>query len=1214
MSKIIGLDVGIGSLGWAVIDEDARRIDDLGVRIFESGEEGATKAADRASQIRRGYRSTKRLNKRRKQRKLRLKKFLENIDIISMDDINAEYRTKGNNPDVWRYRSEGLYRRLTPFELTSVLINMANYRGYQDFYEDSDEEDVGKLSEAKNRINQIYEAKKSQYKTIGQMIYEDESFRNKANGKLVIRNRAVVNKSGKKETDYKYLIDRKYLKAETRTLLMCQREFGYEQLADDVIANIIAIIFVQRDFEDGPGPKKGRDDNKRSAMMAALKGHQTYSGFDELIGNCPFYPEEARGHRNSQLYDMYVMINTLSQLSFEQDDQTICCPESVVFELRQQLFENSGIITKKLLETILKNSGIKVNIPSELDKKKNLIKAPFIQFLSNPEYFPSDMIKEFRGEDYADQSSMSSKIGYALAKYATPRRRQDEIQSVLSEEDFAAIDNANKIMLYKSNGGANISFRYMKEAIDAYMQGLKYGDFQARFNKEHPEENKYDYLYPNGKLKPIADPDMIRNPVVYRSLNETRKIINALLGKYKDISAINIEVAKEVGKSFEQRKEAAKYQRENEEYNENLRIELIQKLTAEGCRSSWSDKLMERFSLWKSQDMKCIYSGREISFAEIVNGTKVQVDHIIPQSIVLDETLNNKVLVITEENQKKGNRLPLQYMTNDQAKEFKNRVGNLSRKGAISRIKKEYLLLPELDNEVVSGFIDRNINDTRTISKYIAVYLSNAYSGKFKINVIKGSITSRFRKRWLGSKLKMYGGTPSIYGLEKKTRDLHYYHHAIDAVVVANLERSYIELAQDYCKFDSMKRDIRQHEKHGNAVTASNLTLELAKERNKTVDKMFSQYHFNRELTQSLLDNSYVPSICKNLREEIEVRVPLSIDFKAKDYIQMEKAYYELKQLLNAVRYNLKDCDIDGEDKAIDDDMLENINAIISFVDPKVACVTSKAQIVYVDKAVEPQDPDKIRKDFDSYVKKLSPRDIKDFITDISMVSEEEYSERVHQYYDDKNFADQIELPYVSFKINKKYRGSMVASDNPVSLESLKSKGIETYRDLENDINNNLKSPYYVRFNTGVGEVGNFTIYDARSYFCMEIYIDERGEYQIRGIRYVDISVNKHSGEMVLLKPLPFGCQHYMYLFKNEYIKAYKKGKLRNNGFGAYRSVKSVNQNTGKIRLYSNLNIYGEDTVVNLAGECKKIEISILGHIVGECECGDQSLFTTENV
>lgn len=1209
MSKILGLDVGIGSLGWAVVDEDARRIDDLGVRIFESGEEGASKAADRASQIRRGYRSTKRLNKRRKQRKLRLKQFLDSLNIISVDDLNSEYRKKGNNPDTWRYRSEGLSRKLTSFELASVLVNMSNYRGYQDFYEDADEEDIGKLSEAKNRINHIYESKKNQYRTIGQMIFEDDSFRNKANGKIVIRNRAIVNKAGKKETDYKYLIDRRYLKEETRTILICQREFGYEQLTDDVIDNIIAIIFVQRDFEDGPGPKKGRDDDKRAAMMASLKGHQTYSGFDDLIGNCPFYPNESRGHKNSQLYDMYVMINTLSQFEFRKGDQTINCPESMVFELRQQLFENNGIISKKLLDKICKDNGIERMPNAELDKKKNIIKAPYIQFLTNSEYFTEDIIKEFKQEDYSDQNSLSSKIGFMLAKYATPRRRQDEIKVILSEEDLAAIENASRIKLYKTNGGANISFKYMNEAVEAYMKGLKYGDFQARFNKDHPEEKKYDYLYSNGKLKPITDPDMIRNPVVYRSLNETRKIINALLGKYKDISIINIEVAKDVGKSFEQRKETDRYQREREENNEQLKAELIQKLTAEKYPVSLSDKMMDRFVLWKSQDHKCIYSGIDISFAELISGTKVQIDHIIPQSIVLDETLNNKVLVLTEENQKKGNQLPLQYMLSDQAKDYKNRVGNLYRKKSISRIKNEYLLLPMLDEETVRGFVDRNMNDTRTISKYIATYIGNAYGDKIKINVIKGAVTSRFRKRWLGSKLKIYGGIPSIYGLDKKTRDLHYYHHAIDAVIVANLKRSYIELAQDYVKFDGMRKDIKYHEKHGNAATANRLTLELAEERNKTVDKMFRQYGFNREFTQSLLDNSYVPSICKNLREEIEIRVPLSIGFKAKEYIEMEKNYYELKQYLNAVRHDLKECDISGLEKAIDDDMLENINSRIALVDPKVACLTSKAQIIYVDKEIDNVDPEKIKKDLDSYVKKLNPRDIKEFITDISMVSEEEYSERVHKYYEDQKFADRIELPYVSFKINRKYRGSMVASDNPVSLDKT---GFKTYHELENDMNNNLKSPYYVRFNTGIGEECNFTIYDARSYYCMEIYTDMNDDYQIRGIRYVDVHKDQN-GNMMLLKPLPEGCNHYMYLFKNEYIKAYKKGKLRNNGFGAYRGVENINQNTGKMRLYANNNLSGRDTYINLAGECKKVEVSILGHIIGECECGDQSLFIMEN-
>ena len=174
-------------------------------------------------------------------------------------------------------------------------------------------------------------------------------------------------------------------------------------------------------------------------------------------------------------------------------------------------------------------------------------------------------------------------------------------------------------------------------------------------------------------------------------------------------------------------------------------------------------------------------------------------------------------------------------MLNDQEKEFKNRVGNLYRKKSISRIKQEYLLLPVLDDETARDFVDRNINDTRTISKYIATYLSNAYGNELKVNVIKGAVTSRFRKRWLGSKLKRYGGVPSIYGLEKKTRDLHYYHHAIDAAIVANLARSYIELAQDYVKFDSMKKDIRYHEKHGNAATANRLSDELSTEKAKTV-------------------------------------------------------------------------------------------------------------------------------------------------------------------------------------------------------------------------------------------------------------------------------------------------------------------------------------------------------------------------------------------
>ncbi len=1208
MGKILGLDVGIGSLGWAVIDEEQHRIVDLGVRIFESGEEGATKAADRASQVRRQYRSTKRLNKRRKHRKQRIKQFLEEQGIISTEDINAYYRTKGTNPDVWKMRAEGLDRKLEPTELAAVLINLSNYRGYQDFYEDTEEDDAGKLSEAKNRINTLFQENKNKYRTIGEMIYKDACFRNNADGKLIIRNKAR-RENGKAVTDYKYLIDRRYLRDELKRLLNCQHEYGYDQFAPDVIDELSSILFKQRDFEDGPGPKDKATEKK---WRESLKGNQTYSGFDELVGNCPFYPEEKRGHKNSQLYDMYVIINTLSQLSFaDKESQEQNCPEHLVHEMRQLLFENKGILTKKDVENLCKKNNIEIEIPQELKNKKNLIKATYIQFLSNPEVFPESMVKRFKEESYDDDNALSSQIGYYLAKYATPRRRKEELQKIMSEEDFKLLNYCDKIKVEKSGGGANVSAKYMKEAINAYFNGVKYGDFQAEFNKEHPLEEKGNYMSESGKVLPITDADMVRNPVVYRSLNETRKIVNAARGKHKDINTINIEVAKDVGKSFEQRKETSKYQKENEANNEKLRMELIEKLAAVNMQVMLADKLIERYTLWDAQKGMCMYSGKPIAFADLVGTTIVQVDHIIPQSIVLDETLNNKVLVLTEENQKKKNQLPLEYMDEKQSVDFKNRVHNLYRTGKISRTKKEYLLLPFLDDETIKGFVDRNINDTRTISKYIASYLRVAFNDQVKVQVIKGAVTSRFRKRWLGSKLKRYDYVPSIYGLDKKTRNLHYYHHAIDATVVANLTRPYIELAQDFVKFEAIQKDIVSLQKKGSGNTALKLQEELILEQAKTVDKMHKFYGFNREYTKDLLSSGYVPSICEELRKEIEVRVPLVIGFNAKDYVDMEKAYYDLRPLLNSVKYNFKDVDFENHSDVVDPDTLEEINARLPLLNPNIVCMKSNAQLVYADKDVdEKASAEEVKKELGNFIKKLEQRPVEDYITEIRMVNEEEYSERVHEYYQDDGFADKIEVPYVSFKINRKFRGGMVASDNPISLQKT---GFATFKELEADMRTNLKSPYYVRFNKGVGELGNFTIYDARSYYCMEIYIDTEGEYQIRGIRYVDVRKENKTGRLRLLKTLPEGCQHYMYLFKNEYIKAFKKGKLRNNGFGAYRGVENINQSTGKIRLYSNSNLKGRDTIINLAGETTKIEMSILGHIIGERKCGDQSLFITEN-
>lgn len=1205
MGLILGLDVGIGSLGWSVVDENKHRIVDLGVRIFESGEEGAKKAADRASQKRRQQRAAKRLNRRRKHRKECLKKLLEENGIITANEIDSFFTMSGNNPDVWKYRAEGLNRKLLPIELASILINFANYRGYQDFYEDTVENKEGKLTEAKNAISELWDKAKDEgkYETIGEMIYKDSRFR--INGDLVIRNRAIKGSDGKKVTNYKYLINRSDLKEECSLLLNRQKIYGYEQLTPDFIDVCVNIIFHQRDFEDGPRPAK--NDSLLALRIASL-GQQKYTGFDDLVGLCPFYPNEKRGHKNSLLYDMYVLINDLSQLKFRRDNNIITCPESLVRDIFCAMFDNKGTYSYKELKLLCKKNNIEIEIPPEMSKKQ-LTTAKYIKFLTNEMYFTEKYRSLFAQESFTEEDSISSRIGYVLAKYATPRRRKEQLERIIDCNDYAELNYFKEVKVYKSNGAANVSFKYMLEAIEAYFEGKNYGVFQAEFNKLHPQKSKYRFLNARGDLCPIRDQDIIRNPVVCRTLNEARKIVNATKKTYKGITTINIEVAKDVGQSFEQREETAKFQRDNQKRNEDMLLKLANKLTSEGYNSELAERYLTKYELWISQDMKCMYSGRDITFQQMMSSTLVQIDHIIPQSIVLDETLNNKVLVFTEENQGKGNSIPYQYISEANLSDYIGRVSNLYRNKKISRIKRDYLLLEELTDEIVSGFVDRNINDTRTISKYIATYLSSAYGNEIKVNVIKGAVTSRFRKKWFDRRGNLYR-TKSVYGLDEKARDLHYYHHAIDATIVANLTRPYIEIAQDYEKLERMKIDVKRLNKEGQAATSLKIYNAIANEREKAIAKMKKFYGFSEEYTAKLLDAGYAPSICGNLREEIEVRIPLDIKMDISRYEEEKEEYKKLRILLKQAQSELGSDD-EAIDTSISPDLLEDINTIINALYEDVACIKKNGTIVYTDKEIIEKCTQKERnKDFKAFCSKLKAKDLNSYVESIHMLNEEEYKVRVKEYYSDQDFADKVEIPYVSFKIDKKYRGNMIASDNPISLAKT---GFNTYKELENDIKSNLKSPYYVRFNRREVEKNNFTIYDARKYYCIEVYLDVEGKYQTRAIRYVDIRKDKKCGKLILLKPLPVGCVHCIYLFKNEYIRVCNKGHLISNGFGAYRSVENINRNNVKMRLFSNSNLAGRDICISLANEVTKIEISLLGHITGVVKCGDRSLFTTVN-
>ena len=133
MRYTLGLDIGISSIGWAVLqnmpDGEPFKIEDLGVRIFEKAEQPKTGAS--LALPRREARSARRRLRRRRHRKERIKNLLQETGCICRDELESLLSNSGFEKDVYVLRAEGLDRLLVPEEWARVLLHLTQRRGYR---------------------------------------------------------------------------------------------------------------------------------------------------------------------------------------------------------------------------------------------------------------------------------------------------------------------------------------------------------------------------------------------------------------------------------------------------------------------------------------------------------------------------------------------------------------------------------------------------------------------------------------------------------------------------------------------------------------------------------------------------------------------------------------------------------------------------------------------------------------------------------------------------------------------------------------------------------------------------------------------------------------------------------------------------------------------------------------------------------------------------
>ena len=745
MKYTIGLDIGTASVGWAVINNGDKRIEDLGVRLFESAENA--KDGKSLATPRREARSMRRRLARRGYRLERIKTIFEKFGVLTrpqMLSVHSRPQTGENNP--YKYRAEGLDRLLSPEELFIAVYHIAKRRGYKSNRKkviEGEGETAKENEKVKWAIAQNAKAL-ADFRTVGEMFYK--TYYEKA----PFQGQGSRNKSG----SYEHAVSREVLLSELKLLLNAQQTRGNEHIPNEFFDAIVNAIAHQRHYAQGDQIKK-------------------------MVGNCTLEPADMRAAKASCSFEYFNVLQRLNNILIRNSAEST--ERALSPEERKKILDR---LTKH--KTEVKYSQLRKDLGLSQDERFNMVqyslgkkdaegKSPeeLVQCAEEKTKFPSlksyHIFKKTLGEELWVTLEGHVEILDSLATALTLYKTDKDIRKQLAEihfQDGASLSGEiiEKVLEIPSfNGFAHISLVVIRKMIPFLEQGMKYDD-ACRSAGYNPSGSKGGRAK---KLKPLDPEDhALTNPVVRRAIGQTIKVVNAIIDKHGAPYEVHLEFGRELAKDHKERQQIHKKQRDNEQANEKALMHIKELFRIESPKGHD----LVKYKLWSEQGNKCAYSGKAISEHQLFDDGSVEVDHIIPFSRSFDDSYNNKVLVLKKENQEKGNRLPYEFFGGDGPTwhHFESVVSSLH---GISLRKRENLLKKKF---VLDSLTSRALNDTRFASRYMKNYIEDTLEfaegpKKQRVLTINGMATAYLRKRWGLTKVR-----------EESAR-----HHAQDAVVIA---------------------------------------------------------------------------------------------------------------------------------------------------------------------------------------------------------------------------------------------------------------------------------------------------------------------------------------------------------------------------------------------------------------------------------------------
>lgn len=721
MTKILGIDTGTNSLGWAIVEKkaDEYHLLDKGVNIFQEGvkiEKGieSSKAADRTA-----HKAARVRNYRIKLRKIRLLRILSDAHLcppLSKVELSA-WRLKKEYPKndlfmQWQgtddesektpyaYRHKCLHECLNFNSMTDRYIlgrafyHMIQRRGFLSNRKDQSGDDTGKVKESISNLTQ--EMHDDGYEYLGDYFY------------------SLYNK-GEKIRNHYTARNEHYL-AEFKAI--CEKQKLDKNLGPEIVRQIEKAIFDQRPLKSQKGQvgKCVFEKNKTKCPSS----HPMYEEFRMLsfINNIkiqtpndsalrPLSAEERElimplfFRKSKKQFDFEDIAKKLAPkkhygfykkssdaempylFNYPMDTSVSGCPVTTALK---DIFGDNWI--DSLCETYTLAEG-----KSRLNVVNDIWHALFFytdetklaEFGKNRLQLDDEEAKKFCEISLpSDYASLSLK---AICKILPYLRRgliyshavflgnlcevMPQYEWNMEEMRNAAIDN----IIYEMNQIDSKDARTFEVCIKEYLKEQYHVSDEKLQKLYHPSMME---MYPrvqhtnNHGVYQLGSPriDSVRNPMAMRSMFRLRKLVNRLLeeGKIDQDTEIHIEFARELNDA-NKRNAIAAYTKENQNKNDEARKKIRNLFKAETENDiEPTDADVLKYVLWEEQGHICLYTGKQIRISDFVGANpKFDIEHTIPRSVGGDSTRMNLTLCDSRFNREvKKTKLPTELPNHDE--------------------------------------------------------------------------------------------------------------------------------------------------------------------------------------------------------------------------------------------------------------------------------------------------------------------------------------------------------------------------------------------------------------------------------------------------------------------------------------------------------------------------------------------------------------------